>query len=100
MKLAFPLPIIKARGFCNKLIPDDTLHVAWRGFVPEFLASASVDVLGTGDALLRPHELDKLWAKRCGLELSTVACILSEDAYLYLNAKSWDLKLLRSWLCR
>ena len=47
----FPSPILRLPGFSNRLIHDDALHVAWRSFGPEFVASAIVDVFGLGSKL-------------------------------------------------
>ena len=96
--LKYPSPILQMHGFSNRLIWDDVLHVAWRGFAADFVASVLVDMFGKGGALLRAHDLAKHWAKWRGLELALDEFSLSEDAYPSLNAKGNDIKMLCLWL--
>ena len=55
--LAVPPPIVDLPGFSNALIFDDTLHVAWRGFAADFLASSLIDMFGKGAALQKACDM-------------------------------------------
>ena len=84
--------------FSNALIWDDVLHVAYRGFAPDFLASALTDACGKGLRLTRAAECAQSWAASRGLELSMDDFSISEGPYGSLNAKAMDVKILCLWL--
>ena len=83
-------------SFSNALIWDDVLHVAYRGFAPDFLASALTDMCGRGLRLTRAAESARAVSR--GLELSMDDFSISEGPHASLNAKAWDVKILRMWL--
>ena len=95
--LKHPSPIVQLKGFSNSLIYDDVLHVAYRGFGPEFIASALCDVFGKA-RLTDAFELSRTWARAHDLELSIDEFVLSEDKFPSLNAKGADIKVLSKWL--
>ena len=96
--LDFPPPIIHAPGFTNRLIWDDSLHVAYRGFAAELCGSMVVEMFGKqGNQLLRASEMLHCWARANSHELSLLEFSFSED-YPSLNAKGWDVKLVCMWL--
>ncbi|CAE7204615.1 unnamed protein product [Symbiodinium sp. CCMP2592] len=96
--LDVPPPIIHVPGFSNRLIWDDSLHVAYRGFAAELCGSMVVDMFGKqGNQLLRATEMLHCWAKSNGLFLSLDELSFSED-YPSLNCKGWDIKLVSMWL--
>ena len=85
-------------GFSNSLIFDDTLHVAYRGFAPDFVASALICMFGRGLALQTACNMAADWARAHGHYLSIEEFSLSEDKYPSLNAKGWEVKLLCLWI--
>ena len=93
-----PSPLVALERFSNRLIFDDTLHVAYRGFAPNFIAAALIDVFGRGQSLTRAFVMALSWARIRGHELSLDEFALSEDKYPSLNAKGWDCKILCLWL--
>ena len=96
--LAVPPPIVDLPGFSNALIFDDTLHVAWRGFAADFLASSLIDMFGKGAALQKTCDMAGHWAKARGYSLSIDEFSLSDDRFPSLNAKGYEIKLLCVWL--
>ena len=87
-------------GFHNKLIHYDTLHVCYRGFAPDFVASVMLDVFTAQlGGLVAAHDQCKLWAKANGEELACDDFILNaEENSASLNAKGADIKLVCLWL--
>ncbi|CAE7623014.1 unnamed protein product [Symbiodinium sp. CCMP2592] len=96
--LAVPPPIVDLPGFSNALIFDDTLHVAWRGFAADFLASSLINIFGKGAALQKACDMAGQWAKARGYSLSIDEFSLSEERFPSLNAKGYEIKLLCVWL--
>ena len=96
--IRYPSPLVSMVGFSNALIWNDTLHVAWRGFAPDFVASALAELFGRGAKLIMASELARSWAVSRGLELSTDEFSLSDDKHPSLNAKGHDVKILCLWL--
>ncbi|CAE7679498.1 unnamed protein product [Symbiodinium sp. CCMP2592] len=96
--LAVPPPIVDLPGFSNALIFDDTLHVAWRGFAADFLASSLINIFGKGAALQKACDMAGLRAKARGYSLSIDEFSLSEERFSSLNAKGYEIKLLCVWL--
>ena len=93
----FPSPLLDMQCFSNETIWGDTLHLAYRGFAPNFVASALLDIFGK-QGLDSAYDLAKLWASARKLHLSLDSFTLSDEAYPSLNAKGWDIKLLCCWL--
>ena len=92
--------ICEFTGFSNMLVHYDTLHVCYRGFGPDLVASVLLDLFPKSrGGLTTAHDLASLWAKAYNLEL---ACddftISTEEKYSYLNAKGADIKILLLWL--
>ena len=95
--LHYPSPILNVAGFSNRLIWDDTLHVAFRGFAADYTASAIIDLFGRAGST-RASELLHSWSKMNQLEISLDDFSFSDDSYPSLNAKAWDIKLVCLWL--
>ena len=95
--LRHPSPALTVPGFSNCLICKDVLHVAYRGFGPDFIASALIDCFGKGKTLNDAFELASSWAAYRGVQLSIDDFWFSDDKYPSLNAKGWDIKLLSQW---
>lgn len=96
--LQFASPIIHAPGFSNRLIWDDSLHVAYRGFAADFCGSVVAEIFGKqGNQLLRATEMLHCWARAKSHPLSMEEFSFSDD-YPSLNAKGWDIKLVCMWL--
>ncbi|CAE7210475.1 unnamed protein product, partial [Symbiodinium sp. CCMP2592] len=86
--------ICNITGFHNKLIHYDTLHVCYRGFAPDLVASVMLDIFPDRGGLIKAHDLCCLWAKANGAELACDDFILNADEkYATLNAKGADIKL-------
>ena len=87
--------ICEFAGFHNLLVHYDTLHVCYRGFGPDMVASVLLDLFPKSrGGLVAAHDL-ALWAKACNLELSCDEFTVStEEKYAYLNAKGADIKIL------
>ncbi|CAE7426316.1 unnamed protein product, partial [Symbiodinium sp. CCMP2456] len=96
--LQVPPPIVNMDGFTNSLIFDDTLHVAYRGFAPDFLASTLICIFGRGMALQAACNMAGDWARARGYYLSIDEFSLSDDKFPSLNAKGWEIKLLCLWI--
>ena len=97
--LKFPSPVLKLGPFTNRLMWDDTLHVAWRGFAPDFLGSALVDQFGRGAVLRKACEAAWLWARSHNLEIAVDEFTFAEgEKFPSVNAKGWDVKNLCVWL--
>ncbi|CAE7830905.1 unnamed protein product [Symbiodinium sp. CCMP2592] len=91
--------ICNITGFHNKLIHYDTLHVCYRGFAPDLVASVMLDIFPDRGGLIKAHDLCCLWAKANGAELACDDFILNADEkYATLNAKGADIKLVCLWL--
>ena len=96
--LQFASPIIRAPGFSNRLIWDDSLHVAYRGFAADFCGSVVAEIFGKqGNLLMRGTEMLHCWARANGHALSMEEFSFSDD-YPSLNCKGWDVKLVCMWL--
>ena len=96
--LKYPSPLVGLENFSNRLVWDDTLHVAFRGFAPDYIASSLVDLFGKGQALNKAFEAALSWAHWHGHPLSCDEFSLSDDKFPSLNAKAWDCKVLSLWL--
>ncbi|CAE7229078.1 unnamed protein product [Symbiodinium sp. CCMP2592] len=96
--LQVPPPLVSMDGFSNSLIYDDTLHVAYRGFGPDFVASALVCMFGRGMELQRACNMAADWARSHNYYLSIDEFSLSDDKFPALNAKGWEVKLLCLWM--
>ena len=96
--LRFPSPLVFVQGFTNHMIWNDTLHVAYRGFAPEFAAGVLVDIFGRGEKLTAAASLVHTWAKLHGHPLSMDLFALSDEKFPSLNAKGFDLKIICLWL--
>ena len=81
-------------------VQDDVLHVVYRGFGPDWIASALIEIFGkTEAALAKAHSLAKSWARAKKVELSVDEFnIIQEKGYPQLAAKGYDIKLLILWL--
>ncbi|CAE7897476.1 unnamed protein product, partial [Symbiodinium necroappetens] len=96
--LPFPSPLVSMPGFSNRLIWDDSLHVAYRGFAADWVGSVIVDIFGRGTAaLVEAHECASWWAKSHGYTLA-IDDFSFDDGYPSILAKAWDVKLLCQWL--
>jgi len=96
--LQFPSPILNVSGFSNRLIWDDSLHVAYRGFAADVCGSMVADMFGKQGALLsKAGDMLHSWARANGHELAMDEFSFSDD-YPSLNAKGWDIKLVCMWL--
>ena len=101
MKAHGELPAIcEFGGFHSMLIHYDTLHVCYRGFGPDLVASALLDFFPKSrGGLTTAHDLASSWAKACNLELSCDEFVINtEEKYAYLNCKGADTKILLLWL--
>ena len=96
--IPFPCPLLQLNNFTNRMVWDDTLHVAYRGFAPNFVAAALGDLFGRGQALTKACSMAHAWARLRGHELSLDELSLSDERFPSLNAKGWDVKLLCIWL--
>ena len=76
----------------------DVLHVCYRGFGPDYVASCLLEIF-KANQLGQAHDLACLWAKKDGQGL---ACddlaIAMEQHFPTLQAKGMDIKLLILWL--
>ena len=95
--MPFPSPVISMTGFSNRLIWDDSLHVAYRGFAADWVGSVLVDLFGRGNALVEAAASATWWAKSHGHVLS-IDEFSFDESYPSINAKAWDVKLLCQWL--
>ena len=95
--MPFPSPVISMPGFSNRLIWDDSLHVAYRGFAADWVGSVLVDLFGRGNALVEAAASATWWAKSHGHVLS-IDEFSFDESYPSINAKAWDVKLLCQWL--
>ena len=96
--LPVPPPLVDLPGFTNALMFDDTLHVAWRGFAADFLASSLVQMFGKGAELQKACDMADHWARARGYALSIDDFSFSDDRFPSLNAKGYEIKLLCLWL--
>ncbi|CAE7722926.1 unnamed protein product [Symbiodinium necroappetens] len=96
--LPSPPPLVYMDGFTNALVFDDTLHVAWRGFAADFLASCLILIFGKGVGLQRACENAGLWARARGYSLSIDEFSLSDDKFPSVNAKGYEIKICCTWL--
>ncbi|CAE7652163.1 unnamed protein product, partial [Symbiodinium microadriaticum] len=96
--LPSPPPLVFMDGFTNALVFDDTLHVAWRGFAADFLASCLILIFGKGVGLQRACENAGLWARARGYSLSIDEFSLSDDKFPSVNAKGYEIKICCTWL--
>ncbi|CAE7679568.1 unnamed protein product [Symbiodinium sp. CCMP2592] len=78
--------------FSNSSIYDDTLHVAYRGFGPDFVASALVCMFGRGMELQRACNMAADWVRSQNYYLSIDEFSLSDDKFPALNAKGWEVE--------
>lgn len=89
-------PLATLNGFHPRLTWDDTLHVVFRGFGPDFLAGALTDLFGT--ELDMAFDLAKMWVQQQGLWLDCKELVISDAAYGSLNVKGRDCKVLLLWM--
>ena len=88
-------------GFHPWLVFFDTLHVCYRGFGPDLVASVLIDVWGrTTNALANAHELAASWCK--ANFYPDLACeefvFTTEGGFPTLGAKGTDIKSLLLFL--
>ena len=98
----FVTPLLKLPDFSVTTIFDDLLRVAHRGFSPDLLASALLDVFGGGDSALRcafdmAHAWSRAGGRKCELSCDEFT-IGADEGYPTLYAKGHDCKVLVFWL--
>lgn len=95
---SFVSPLMELEGFHPLLIFNDPLHVAYRGFVPDFLASAFQCLFPDADVLLE-HIRDYCRVNNWCIGLDEIA-YTTENGYPSLNCKGYDAKILALFLAR
>ena len=91
--------LVQMRTFHSWCVHFDVLHVAYRGFGPDYIASV-LQLLFKGNCeMARGHQLAKGWAKAQGVDLACEEFNISmESSFPTLQAKGMDIKLLTLWL--
>ena len=92
----WPTPLIDVQSFSNHLIWPDPLHVAYRGFAPNFAASCLLDFFHGSGGLDNAFDCLKSWSKARAVEISMDEINVGDDGgFPTLNAKGFDVK----WVC-
>ena len=88
----FPSPLLDVDGFTNQLVWPDTLHIAFRGFAPNFAASCLQDFFSK-NKLDRAFDLLKAWATAHDVQICMDEIVMGDDGgFPTLNAKGFDIK--------